>query len=169
MFLDEEINNLSGGIDSNRPIINKLHVSTVGKHSTRKSEKLIARGMALLGTPYRLGAKPYSTRAFDCSSFIQYLYKDLHVVLPRTSRQQSLVGLRKTGRIHRGDILFFTSRARRHKKGIAKISHVGIALGNNKMLHSCKKKGVTVTDLRDPITSIRSTRWIDYFMFAKRL
>ncbi|WP_445933642.1 C40 family peptidase [Paenibacillus sp. FSL K6-1566] len=66
-----------------------------------------------MSKPYRLGAEPFQTKEFDCSSFVQYLYSQVDGILPRTSRQQSLIGKKiKKENIRRGDLLFFTSRAR---------------------------------------------------------
>ena len=46
---------------------------------------------SLLGTPYRYGSNGPSS--FDCSSFIQYTYRNaLGVTLPRVSRDQARAG-----------------------------------------------------------------------------
>lgn len=134
------------------------------------SEKIIKEGYKYLSTPYRLGAKPFQTNEFDCSSFIQFLYGQLRILLPRTSREQSLLGEKiEKKQLKRGDLLFFTNRKRYKKKGINRVAHIAIFLGDNKMLHSCRYKGVTVSEFTEIINETKQRRWIDYYLFAKRL
>lgn len=114
-------------------------------------EQIIQDGMAFYRTPYRFGAVPWSIDAFDCSSFMQFIFARNGLLLPRTSRQQSLLGYdvaRKN--LQRGDLLFFSVHSRTHKKGLERIGHVGIYLGGGRFLHSCKAGGVVVTELSDP-------------------
>lgn len=134
-----------------------------------QKERIIKEGCKYFSTPYHLGAKPFQTREFDCSSFVQYLYARSRILLPRTSRLQSLLGKKvKKEHLKRGDLLFFTNRCRCKKKGLNKVAHIAIYLGNNKMLHSCKYKGVTVSKLSEIINQSTRKRWNDYFLFAKR-
>jgi len=133
-------------------------------------EKIIIAGMKHMSKPYRLGAEPFQTKEFDCSSFVQYLYSQVDGILPRTSRQQSLIGKKiKKENIRRGDLLFFTSRARYSKKGTERIAHVAIFIGNDKMIHSCKMGGVVISKLSDVINKNDNKRWDDYYLFAKRI
>ncbi|WP_179281102.1 YheC/YheD family protein [Paenibacillus sp. XY044] len=114
-------------------------------------EQIVQDGMAFYRTPYRFGAVPWSIDAFDCSSFMQFIFARNGLLLPRTSRQQSLLGYdvaRKN--LERGDLLFFSVHSRMHKRGLERIGHVGIYLGDGRFLHSCKAGGVVVTELSDP-------------------
>lgn len=138
----------------------KAHVSQTAPPWTRDTsecsraeliELIIQDGMAFYRTPYRFGAMPWSIDAFDCSSFMQFIFARNGLLLPRTSRQQSLLGFdvaRKN--LQRGDLLFFSVHSRMHKKGLERIGHVGIYLGGGRFLHSCKAGGVVVTELSDP-------------------
>ncbi len=128
-------------------------IEMIGKSKSiweQKANQIIALGMKYLGTPYKFGAQPGETSQFDCSSFIQYIFGKNGIPLPRNSRQQSKIGVRvpKT-RIRKGDILIFESERRKHKKGLARIGHVGIYLGNGKMLHAARDEGISVIRLSD--------------------
>jgi peptidoglycan DL-endopeptidase CwlO len=94
-------------------------------------------GIALryLGIAYRYGGT--TPRGFDCSGFTQYVFRQVGVELPRTADQQ----LRAAGRISRsqaraGDLVFFLSGGYAY--------HVGIYLGNGKMVDS-PRRGSVVT------------------------
>lgn len=133
-------------------------------------EKIIKEGYKYLSTPYRWGAKPFQTSEFDCSSFVQFLYGRFRIVFPRTSREQCLLGEKiEKDQLKRGDLLFFTNRMRCKKKGIEKVAHIAIFLGDNKMLHSCRDKGVTVSKFSEIINEAKQKRWSDYYLFARRI
>jgi len=93
-----------------------------------------------LGTPYRFGGE--SADGIDCSSFVQKVFREHQINLPRTAREQSMVGSEVApGDLKKGDLVFFHTYA-------AYPSHVGIYLGDGKMIHASSGKGeVTVSDL----------------------
>ena len=80
---------------------------------------------------------------FDCSGYVQYLYKKEGVQLPRTALQQSKVGKDVTWQtLKKGDLLFFLTD---RKRGIP-VTHVGMYLGNNKFIHAAsKRKGIIIS------------------------
>ncbi|WP_246333867.1 C40 family peptidase [Thermoactinomyces mirandus] len=109
------------------------------------ADKIIATGEKYLGTPYEFGAKSGQTNTFDCSSFVQHVYKENGIDLPRNSRQQSQVGQTVSkSEIQKGDLLFFELRS-----NPGRIGHVGIYAGNNKILHTWGPGGVRYDDLSD--------------------
>jgi cell wall-associated NlpC family hydrolase len=95
-----------------------------------------------LGTPYRFGGE--GADGIDCSSFVQKVFREHQINLPRTAREQSLVGSEVApGDLKKGDLVFFHTYA-------AYPSHVGIYLGDGKMIHASSGKGeVTVSDLNN--------------------
>lgn len=110
------------------------------------ADKIIATGEKYLGTPYEFGARSGQTSTFDCSSFVQHVYKENGIDLPRNSRQQSKVGTTVSkSELQKGDLLFFEVRS--HHQG--QIGHVGIYAGNNKILHTWGPGGVRYDDLSD--------------------
>ena len=57
-----------------------------------QADKLIAIGRDFLGVKYQYGAASGSTKSFDCSSYTQYIFKQIGITLPRTSSAQATVG-----------------------------------------------------------------------------
>jgi len=80
---------------------------------------------------------------FDCSGYVQYLYKQEGVQIPRTAYAQSKVGKEVTwGKLKKGDLLFFLTD---RKRGIP-ITHVGMYIGNNQFIHAAsRKKGIIIS------------------------
>lgn len=135
-------------------------------------DKILQVGLMLLGTKYVYGAQrfhwgngilnsAFSIRAFDCSSFTQYIYfKSNNVLLDTTSRAQSVQGKTVTnGNLQVGDVMFFTNSSRYYLTGIERIGHVGIYFGENYILHTASDYAV--------VEPISATRW-KYFIHAKR-
>lgn len=98
--------------------------------------------MRYLGTPYVFNSSPYQTETFDCSSFMQHIFKRNGITLPRNSRQQYQAGINVPYlNIQRGDLLFFTTPQRMNRKGIERIGHVAIYIGQGRMLHTSRNAG----------------------------
>jgi cell wall-associated NlpC family hydrolase len=115
----------------------------------KKVDAVIEEGLKYLGTPYQFGASTKQTATFDCSSFMKFIFGRNDVSLPRDSRQQSQVGESvAVDQMRKGDMIFFTTAARKNKTGVDHIGHVAIYLGENKVLQTYKVGvGVTVTNL----------------------
>ena len=65
---------------------------------------LIEQAKTALGTPYVPGGT--DTQGFDCSGFVQWAYRNVGVTLPRTAREQSVMGRPiKSGSMMAGDIV----------------------------------------------------------------
>lgn len=95
-----------------------------------------------LGTRYRFGGD--TRRGIDCSAFTRMVYTETTgAVLPRTAVTQADVGMRidKTSDLRFGDLVFF--RTRRY----ARITHVGVYLGDGLFAHASSRYGVTVSSL----------------------
>lgn len=100
--------------------------------------KIVDVGLSLLGTPYRFGGT--TTAGFDCSGFTQYVYKQAGKSITRSTGTQYAEST-PTSNPQPGDLVFF---ANTYKAGI---SHVGIYIGNNKMVHSGGSKA-EIIDLK---------------------
>lgn len=78
-----------------------------------------------LGAPYRWGAG--GPNSFDCSGFTSFVYRQVGVSLPHSSRAQIGYGERiSRADLQPGDLVFFGSPIR----------HVGIYVGGNQYIHS---------------------------------
>jgi lipoprotein Spr len=127
--------------------------NTAYAYSASKANSIIATGKRYMGTPYDFGAPSGSTRAFDCSSFTQFVYAKYGVKLPRTSQQQSKVGSYVSkANLKPGDLVFFYSP----------IHHVAIYIGNGKILHTYGAPGVTISNMN-------SSFWKSKYKTARRV
>jgi peptidoglycan DL-endopeptidase CwlO len=85
----------------------------------------VATALAQVGDPYSWGAS--GPNAFDCSGLVQYAWAAAGVSLPHSSRMQSTMGSAVSrSALQPGDLLFFYSP----------VSHVGMYVGNGKMVHA---------------------------------
>ena len=67
---------------------------------------LVERAKTAIGTPYVRGGTSMS--GFDCSGFVQWAYKSVGVSLPRTAREQSVLGTPiDSDEMEAGDIVAF--------------------------------------------------------------
>ncbi|MEB3101355.1 C40 family peptidase [Ferviditalea candida] len=108
-------------------------------YSVSVADNIISLGSHFLGTPYKFAAKSGQTSSFDCSSFVQYVYKKNGILLPRSSKQQSTKGYTVSkANIQKGDLIFFDVTKR------PGIDHVAIYAGNGIILHTYKV-GIGVT------------------------
>ncbi|TVY10791.1 C40 family peptidase [Paenibacillus cremeus] len=128
----------------------------------RKADTIIAAGMKFMGAPYEFGASTKQTNTFDCSSFTKHIFGLSGITLPRDSRQQSQVGQDvDISQLRKGDLIFFTTPQRKNAVGLQRIGHVGVYLGDNKVLHTYRVGiGVTVTEL--------DANWTKRIISAKR-
>ncbi len=86
-----------------------------------------------------------SPKGFDCSGYVQYLYKKHGVDLPRTAWSQSKKGKPvDLAHLQKGDLLFFLTDK---KRGIP-VTHVGIYLGNGEFIHAAsRKQGIIISPI----------------------
>lgn len=108
-----------------------------------------------LGIPYRFGGD--GPTGIDCSSLVQQVYRAHGVALPRTALEQSRVGTEvAAGDLRKGDLLFFHTYA-------SYPSHVGIYLGDGKMIHASSGSGKVV------VAKIDSAYFRSRFICARRV
>ncbi len=97
-----------------------------------KKEKLIENALMYLNAPYLWGGR--SPLGIDCSGFTQMVYRLQGVDLPRDAYQQAEVGttLSFVEKSEAGNLAFFDNNE-------GKITHVGIILENNHIIHASGK------------------------------
>lgn len=99
------------------------------------------RAVSLVGVPYVRGGT--TTKGFDCSGFTQYVLKRAGIPIQRTALQQLSDGIIiPKSELQCGDLVFFSNTTGRDRFA----SHVGIYLGDGKLIHA-GSKGITIVDL----------------------
>jgi peptidoglycan endopeptidase LytE len=106
---------------------------------TRVSQ-LLADAVRLVGTPYQWGGTTPS--GFDCSGFVDYVFAQEGLSLPRTAAEMYRLGT-PVGDPQPGDLVFFTT----DRPGP---SHVGIYLGNQRFISATTSRGVRISNVTDP-------------------
>ncbi len=113
------------------------HISAIDKQKLLEDAKYFKGGKYVWG-----GTTP---EGFDCSGYVQYLYKKHNVNLPRTAWAQSKKGLSIDKEdLQKGDLLFFLTDK---KRGIP-VTHVGIYIGDGEFIHAAsKKRGIIISPI----------------------
>jgi cell wall-associated NlpC family hydrolase len=112
----------------------------IAGNTTSKADKIIATAKKYIGVPYVWGGE--SPSGFDCSGFVQYVFKVHGISLNRTTETQYKHGSYVSkSNLKPGDLVFFQNTYR------AGISHVGIYIGNGQFIHASSSKGVTISNL----------------------
>ena len=109
------------------------------------SNQAIQTAQQFVGQPYVWGgASPKS--GFDCSGLVQWSYAQSGYKLPRTAQEQYDATQRVSAdQLKPGDLVFFTGT---YNAGVP-VTHVGIYVGNGKMLDS-QNDGIVYDDLSSP-------------------
>ena len=123
------------------------------------ARNVLRTGERYIGVPYRWGGNT-PREGMDCSGFTRYVFGKHGIAIPRTSRQQAVVGQRlptSWRSVRAGDLVMFANSGGR-------INHVAIYAGNNRILHSTSSGGgVRYDDLRT-----QRGRWFAEHMVAAR-
>lgn len=132
----------------------KVATPSFSSSGSASGSSIINTAMNYLGVPYVWGGSTPS--GFDCSGFVQYVFKKNGVSLPRTAASQSGVGTSVSrANLQPGDLVFFSNGGG--------ISHVGIYIGNGNMVHAPHTGDVV------KVTSINSSYYISHYAGAKRV
>lgn len=124
-------------------------------------DALIVQGKSYLGTPYKYAG--YSSKGFDCSGLVSYIFGTLGGDLTRSSSGLSRLGEEVDfDQVQKGDLVFFTGRNKNSKS----VGHVAFVIGGKGdhmlMLHATSR-GVVIDNLSE------ISYYQERFLFAKRL
>lgn len=147
----EQLANAKSRVDKNvitnmlRENIAKKEEHTISEESTKMISDLLSEAHRYIGRPYVHGAK--GPKAFDCSGFTSYVYRQFGYTISPSSRAQYTEGTNvERNDLRKGDLVFFTSR-----RSGKNVGHVGIVVsadnesGDFKFIHA-SVKGVKVSD-----------------------
>ncbi|MGG1597546.1 C40 family peptidase [Paenibacillus naphthalenovorans] len=162
----------SSGGSSSKP--SSTSTSNGSSSTSSTVNKVIAAGKKYLGTPYEFGSSRSNTRTFDCSDFVRQAFKEgAGITLPSDSRGQASYVKSKGGtttnwrNLKPGDLMFFMeyrgTRASSYpsNKANQRVTHVGIYLGDGKILHTYSKESGGVR-----IDSFAGKHWEHRFIFG---
>ena len=107
----------------------------------------VAKAMEYQGIPYLWGGTDPNV-GLDCSGFVQHVYRQLGIDLPRVSRDQAKAGVEvpSLDQAKPGDLIAFGTP----------VDHIAIYLGNNKIIHAPRTgEVIKITDIHRTPTAIR--------------
>jgi cell wall-associated NlpC family hydrolase len=139
------------------------------------AQKVMDAGKRYLGVPYEFGSSRNDTSTFDCSDFVRQAFLDgIKQQLPGDSRNQAefVKSIGKTSsdwkQLKKGDLLFFMaykgyslSSYAGVNKSTETVTHVGIYLGDGKMLHTYSQASGGVR-----MDTIAGSQWELRFLFG---
>lgn len=103
-------------------LLERENGNKISEENDKMLSDLLTEARKHIGKPYRHGMK--GPRAFDCSGFSSYVYKQFGYSLSPASRAQYLEGTKVDRKsLRKGDLVFFTSRSSGKNVG-----HVGIVV-----------------------------------------
>ncbi|MCX6994433.1 MAG: SH3 domain-containing C40 family peptidase [Chlamydiae bacterium] len=127
--------------DGQTGYIQRSQITFSKRHMT--SSDMVSFSQNFMGTKYLWGGT--TSFGYDCSGFVQMLYRQMGLALPRNSKQQAVdprfVEVKKA---EAGDLVFF-----RNTKG--KVVHVGMMINQKEFIHAFTKEEawICVSSLSD--------------------
>lgn len=118
--------------------------SQIVPSTDKQIEELIAEAREWIGTPYVYGG--HSRKGTDCSGLIMELFLSVYnIKLPRSSAMQyEYADPVEYKELTPGDLVFFTT-----SKNANRVNHVGLYIGNDRMIHASSSRGVMESALSE--------------------
>lgn len=144
---EEDYNSLYSGepLTGNAQIYDQVQSAPVQVNNPRQADRasdaggpagrVVRLAQSFVGTPYVWGGS--SPSGFDCSGFVQYVYRKIGVNLPRVSYQQATAGKRiGLGGLRAGDLVAWDNSTRNNGA-----DHIAIYIGGG-MIAEAPRPGV---------------------------
>jgi len=133
--------------------------TTASRGVGQTSQKIIDYAKKFLGVKYVWGGT--TSKGFDCSGFVKYVFGHFGIALNRVSTEQAKQGKAvKKANLQPGDLVFFDTNGGRNR-----INHVGIYIGGGKFIQSSSASGSSGV----VISSITTGFYSRVFMTARRV
>jgi cell wall-associated NlpC family hydrolase len=138
------------------------------EQAQNKRDSIVAIGATLVGIPYKWAGE--TTAGFDCSGFVQYVYKKVGIKLPHNANKISYLGTEVNEKdAQPGDIILFGTRKGKEHRAY----HAGIIYENKngqiRVIH-CVSKGVNISTNYDSYWKSRAmmiTNVMDPYLTGK--
>ena len=126
----------------------------VSRGNNYVSRRIVQSAIQYIGVPYVFGGtSPYG---FDCSGYVQYVFANCGMSLPRAADDQYEIGIPlEQPELRTGDLVYFST----YTYGA---SHVGIYLEDGRFIHASSSRGVTIDSLYDDY-------WVETYIGARRV
>lgn len=126
-----------------------------GVEIQRETLNVISYAKSLIGIPYK--ADGITKKGFDASGFVQFVYQQHGVKLPRTSSGMFNTG-QNTSSLQPGDLVFYDTKNKTKKE----VTYVGIYIGSDQFIGVTEKKGVSIQNMKD-------SYWKSKYMGSKKV
>lgn len=135
----------------------KRHKPDTPAATSKMGKALVSEARKWIGTPYVYGG--HSRKGTDCSGFLMEVFRECAgISLPRSSReQQAYCHPIDREYLAVGDLVFFSS-----KRSGGRVSHVGMYIGDGRMIHASSSRGVVEDNLA-------SQYFVTYYQGAGRV
>ena len=139
------------------PTASAAPADSVTLSARQVADLLIDEAYKHIGKPYRYGAR--GPKAFDCSGFTSYVYRQLGISISHSSKEQAKDGRAVEGTyadLQKGDIIILGARASRKSVG-----HVGLFIEMSPdgqdftFIHAATHGGVTVSHITEEYYAVR--------------
>lgn len=137
------------------PVIQEPEAPVLGV----KADRVIDIARSYMGkVTYAYGVRDTTRLVFDCSSFTQFIFRQVGVEIPWGTRSQKSAGtyVAKSD-LQKGDLVLFRVGSS------TSIGHVGIYIGNNQMIHNSPSANGAL------ISSIENGYWGSRYVTARRV
>ena len=134
--------------------------SEAGDGATAAQDRLVAEALKYEGCSYVYGGT--TPGGFDCSGFVQYVYKQCGYSISRVASTQNRDGTWVSrSELQPGDIIVF------YNSSYTGIGHVGLYIGNNQFIHARNSRyGVCIDSLS---ASDDGGYWSSHYYSARRI
>ena len=139
ILLGSNLPNIENKLVDVKESVWRFEGNSIDTNEVHDKKKLKENAFMLLNAPYQWGGR--SPFGIDCSGFVQLVYKLNGIYLPRDASQQASMGqpLSFIEEAEEGDLAFFDNDE-------GNITHVGIILSNNRIIHASGKVRIDKLD-----------------------